>query len=377
MGIDVMIQDGESGRFTGKNTFRVNGDELWGRSFIIATGSSPVVLPIPGLRESGVLTNIDALQLKELPASITILGAGPIGIEFAQVFSRLGSKVTVIEKAGQILPREDKELSDMLCGMLKEEGIEVLTCSEITEVRDEAEGKVISAHCPTGDKTIRSEEVMIAIGRSPNVEGLGLKTAGVKYDKRRGIKTDATMRTSARHIYAVGDVTGPYAFTHVAEYQAAIALANALIPLVKRKADYRVVPWCTYSDPELARVGATEEEAIKKYGTDKVDVFTFDFKDVDRAVIEGSGRGMIKLVCDRKQEVLGAHILGPRAGELIHEYVLAMKYGIKITEISKTIHVYPTVSQAVKRACDQYYAKKLFTGWVPRLTKRIIRRGGR
>ncbi|MBI5587924.1 MAG: mercuric reductase [Deltaproteobacteria bacterium] len=372
MGVEVMFGQGQ---FIDPHTFEVNGERLHGRKFIIATGSRPVILPIPGLKESGVLTNETALTLERLPQSIAILGAGPIGIEFAQVFSRLGSKVTVIEKMGQILPREDKELSDALSGILVAEGIKIDVCTEIKEVRRDGKKKSISAGCPTGDKAYEVDEIMIAIGRAPNVEGLGLEAAGVEYDGKKGIKVDAALRTSQRHIYACGDVVGHYAFTHVAEYHAGIALSNALFPFMKRKVDYRVVPWTTFSDPELARVGLTENEAKEKYGANAVHTYRFHFKDVDRAVIEGEGHGLIKLICDKKSRLLGAHILGPYSGELIHEYALAMKENLPITRISRNMHVYPTVSQSVKRAADQYYKERLFTGWFPRFARWLIRLG--
>lgn len=372
MGVDVMFGEG---RFTGPNEFEIKGERLWGRKFIIATGSRPVMLPIPGLKESGALTNETALELDRLPRTIAILGAGPIGMEFAQVFSRLGSKVTVIEKMGQILPREDKELSDALFKILSAEGISIDVCTEVKEVRRSGGAKTLSAHCPTGDKTYEADEVMIAIGRAPNVEGFNLEAAGVEYDVRKGIKADETLRTSQKHIYACGDVVGHYAFTHVAEYHAGIAISNALFPLIKRKVDYRVVPWTTFTDPELSRIGLSEDEAKEKYGSKDVHVYRFYFKDVDRAVIEGEGQGLIKLVCDGKARIIGAHILGPHAGELIHEYVLAMRENLPITKISKAIHVYPTDSQGVKRAADQYYKEKLFTGWFPKLAKWLIRRG--
>lgn len=375
MGVDVIFG---IGKFTDPHTFEVNGRKLKGRKFLIATGSSPVILPIKGLAESGALTNVSILKLEELPKSLVVLGAGPIGMEFAQVFSRLGSKVTIIEKMGNILAREETELTDELEKILKDEGIEIHTCTEVTEVttgtNDENKGKkVLKTQCVTGEMIIEADEILMAIGRSPNVEGIGLDEAGVKYEKRRGITTDLTLRTSQNHIYACGDVTGPYAFTHTAEYQAGIVISNALFPLPKkRKADYRVVPWVTYTSPELARVGMTETEAIEKHGTDKVSVYRFRFDEVDRAIIEGSGHGMIKLVCDKKARLLGAHLMGPSAGELLHELTLAMKENLPITKISQTIHVYPTLSQAVKRACDQYYKEKLFTGWFPKFTSWVI-----
>lgn len=372
MGVEVIFG---AGHFLDSHTFEVNGRRLSGRKFLISTGSRPILLPIPGLKESGALTNVTALQLDHLPESIVILGAGPIGLEFAQVFARLGSKVTVIEKMGQILPREDKELADGLEKILKGEGIEIRTCTEVKEIQKNERGKkVVVAECSgEGVKHFETEEVMISIGRAPNVDGLNLKLAGVEYDEKKGIKVGPDMRTSQKHIFACGDVSGPYLFTHVAEYQAGIVVSNALFPLMNRKADYRVVPWVTYTDPELGRVGLTEEEAKKEYGEKNIQVFRFQFEEVDRAIIEGEGHGLIKLVCDQKNQILGAHLLGPNAGELLHEFVLAMKARIPITQISQTIHVYPTLSQAVKRVCDQYYRKKLFSGWFPKLAKRLIR----
>lgn len=375
MGVEVFFG---GGRFLDEKTFEVDGEKLRGKKFLIATGSGPVVLPIPGLKESGVLTNESALKLETLPERLAILGGGPIGIEFAQIFSRLGSKVTVIERAGRILPREDPELTGLLEEMLKKEGITIDTCTEVKEVRKTGGAKEITARCPEGvtehDHDYTVDEVMIAIGRSPNVEGLGLEAAGVEFDPRRGIKVDSSLRTTRSHIYACGDVIGHYAFTHVAEYQAGVVLSNALFPLIRRKVDYRAVPWTTFTDPELARVGLTEQEAREKLGKD-IHVYRHSFEDTDRAVIDGEGEGLIKLVCTSKGKLLGAHILGPGAGELIHEYVLAMQTGLPVSRISRTIHVYPTTSQAVKRAADQYYREKLFTGWFPKLARFLIKMG--
>jgi len=372
MGIEVIFG---SGKFLDAHTFEVNGKKLQSRKFLIATGSRPVILPIPGLEESGPLTNISALQLDYLPKTMVILGAGPIGLEFAQVFARLGTKVTVVEKMGQILPREDKELADQLEVILKAEGIDIVTCTEVKSVnRTESGRRFVAGECADhGTLNLEVDEVMIAIGRAPNVDGLNLEAAGVEYDKRKGIKIGLNMRTSQKHIFACGDVSGPFPFTHVAEYQAGIVVSNALFPFMNRKADYRVVPWTTYTDPELGRVGLTEDEAKKQYGESNVQVFRFPFKEVDRAIIEAEGHGLIKLVCNKKNQILGVHLLGPSAGELLHEFVLAMKAKLPITQISQTIHVYPTLSQAVKRACDQYYKQKLFSGWFPKLAKKLIK----
>lgn len=376
MGVDVHVG---AGRFTGPSTFEVEGEGIRGRKFLIATGSRPVFLPIPGIEESGTLTNETALELTRLPSTIAIMGAGPVGVEYAQVFARLGSKVTLLEKKGQILPREDAEMAGALHDILTAEGIEIVTCTEFKDVKSGSGGKSVTARCPMGDSShdmdFEAEEVMLAIGRGPNVADLGLDAAGVEYDERRGIKVDSTLRTANKRIYACGDVIGHYAFTHMAEYQAGIVISNALFPFVNRKVDYGAVPWTTFTDPELARVGLTEAEATEKLG-DKVHVYRHYFRDTDRAVIEGEGKGLIKLVCDHKARLLGAHILGPGAGELLGEYVLAMQNGLPITKISRTIHTYPTVSQAVKRAADRYYAEKLFGGWFAKLARWLIRRGG-
>jgi len=370
MGVDVIFGNGA---FEDEFTFNVDGRRLIGKKFIIATGSSPAVLPIPGLKDVGALTNITALGLTKLPASIIILGAGPIGIEFAQIFSRLGAVVTILEKKGQILPREDKELSEALHEILEAEGIKIVTCRGFKEIQRNGKLKAVVASIEGGEKTYEAEEIMSAIGRSPNVDGLGLSSAGVAYEARKGIKSGPSLKTTQGHIYACGDVTGPYKFTHMAEYQAGLVVSNALFPLVNRKVDYRVVPWVTFADPELARVGLTEAEARAKF--DKVSVYRQAFADVDRAFIEGEGKGLIKIVVDKKKQILGAHILGPGAGELIHEYVVAMKAKLPITAISGTIHVYPTVAQGLKRACDAYYTEKLFSGWFPKFSRWLIRRG--
>lgn len=370
MGVKVMFG---AGRFLDNRTIELNGQKIGSRRFVIATGSRPFVPDIPGLDETGYLTNITALKLAHLPGSIAILGGGPIGIEFAQLFRRLGARVTIIEKLGHILPREDVEITSILEGILKQEGIEILTCAEVNRIRVESGKKFLLAKCSGAEKEIYVDEILVSIGRLPNIEGLNLEAAGVEYTKK-GIVTDQAMQTRAKNIWAGGDVVGPYQFTHMAEYQAGLIVGNSLFPFVRRKADLRFVPWVTFTDPELGRVGMTEAEAMDRYGGIKT--YRFEFKGVDRAVIEGEGRGLIKIVCDKRQRILGAHILGPNAGDLIHEYILAMKAGLKITDISSTIHVYPTLSQGVKRACDQYYREKLFRGWFPRLAKRLIKMGG-
>ncbi len=367
MGVKLFFGDG---RFVDPHTFELNGRTITSKKFVISTGSRAVAIPIKGLENIKYLTSESALELDSLPKSIIILGAGPIGLEFAQVFARLGSKVTVVEKMGQVLPREDKEISDTIESILKEEGIEIHTCLNVLQVKEEGNQKIVVAECSGQEKTFKADEFMLAIGRAPNLEGLNLEAAGVKVE-HRNIVVNSSMRTTARNIWACGDVTGQYLFTHIAEYQAGLVVANALIPFMKRKANYRVVPWVTYTDPELGRVGLTEDEARQKYRNIKV--YKYDVKDLDRAVIEGEDRGIIKIVCTKKGKILGAHVLAPQGGELLHEFVLAMQNNLGVGSITRTIHVYPTLSQAVRRTTNKYYAEKIFSGWIPKVTKKLIR----
>ncbi|MCR4318766.1 MAG: mercuric reductase [Candidatus Brocadiaceae bacterium] len=369
MGIQVFFGDG---KFVDPHTFEFDGKKITSKKFVISTGSRAVAIPVKGLENIKYLTSESALELDYLPKSIIILGAGPIGLEFAQVFARFGVKVIILEKMGQVLPREDKEISDTLESILKDEGIEIHTCIDVDHVKQNGDQKGIEviAVCSGQKKTFQADEFMIAIGRAPNLEGLNLEAAGVDVEKR-AIVVNRSMRTTARNIWACGDVTGQYLFTHVAEYQAGLVVANALIPFMKRKANYRVVPWVTYTDPELGRVGLTEDEARQRYN--HIKVYRYDVKDLDRAVIEGEDKGIIKIVCTKKGEILGAHVLAPRGGEIVHEFVLAMQNNLGVKSITNTIHVYPTLSQAVRRATNKYYAEKIFSGWIPKVTKKLIR----
>jgi pyruvate/2-oxoglutarate dehydrogenase complex dihydrolipoamide dehydrogenase (E3) component len=367
MGIQLFFGEG---RFVDPNTFEVAGRRITGRRFVLATGARPNVPSIPGLAEAGFLTNITALELKQRPKTMVIIGGGPVGVEFAQIFNRLGIQITIFEKADRLLPNEDQEVSETLEAIFRKEGIDFLTGVSLQGIRREGNQKILHVEGKEGGRRVAAEEILVAVGRAPNVEGLELEAAGVAYD-RRGVKVDATLRTTARHIWACGDLVGPYQFTHMAEYQGGIVVSNALFPFVRRKVDYRVVPWVTFTDPEVARVGLTEAEAREKVGP--VHVYRFPFKQVDRAIIEGEETGFIKLIADRRLRIVGAHLIGPNAGDLLHEYVLAMKANLKITLLSTTIHVYPTLSQGVKKAADQYYREKLFTGWFPKLARWLIR----
>jgi len=361
-GVEVLFG---AARFVSPREVEVKGERYAGRRFLVATGSRPAVPPVDGLEEAGYLTNEQVFDLQELPGRLAVLGGGPVGIELAQACQRLGSRVTVLEMAQEILPREDPDIAAELRRLLMDEGLDVRTEARVEQVQLGGEGGKRLV-CKRGNEylPLDVDEILVAAGRVPNIESLDLDAAGVVHD-RIGITVDARMRTSRRHIYAVGDCTGLYPFTHVAEYQAGIAVSNAVFR-VPRKADYSVVPWVTYSDPELARVGMTASEA-RAQGLE-AEVLSFAFEDVDRALIEGESAGRIKLVVHRGR-ILGATILGPHAGELIHEIVLAMQAGVRIGAVSAAIHAYPTLAQIHRRAVNTHYGARLFS---PR-TRRLVR----
>ena len=354
LGVDVIYG---SGQFTDKETFTVNGRQLNARAFVVSTGSHPFIPPVPGLKEAGFITNIEVFSLTQRPDSIVVVGAGPIGCELGQSFARLGSKVTIIASREHIMPKEDPELSQVVLDRFRREGIEVLTRSRLEKVERRNGKKLVYA----GGKVIETDEILISAGRRPNVSGLNLEAAGVEVSKT-GIVVNKKLRTTNPKIYACGDVIGGYQFTHMAGYEASVVLKNALFfPL--SKANYSVVPWATFTSPELARVGMTESEARAKYGND-IWVLKHAFKDVDRALAEDAGEGLAKIICKKNGEILGAHIVGRSAGELIHEYVMAMTYKMKVGALTGMIHVYPTLSEINAKAAlqltKQKYAKNTF-----------------
>lgn len=376
MGVDVKFGEG---RFADPHTFELDGEELTGKRFLISTGSSPAVPPIDGIDEVDYLTNVEALRLEEQPDSMIVVGGGPIGLELGQTFHRLGTDVHVVETLPCIMSKEDEEIACHVHELLEEDGLEISTEVRAESVRQDGDQIVVEASMDDKEETLRADELLMATGRKPNLEGLGLDEVGVEYDKT-GIEVNDYMQTSHSHIFAAGDVTGQYPFTHMAEYQAKVIVENVMkepIPFVNKKADYDVVPWCTYTDPEVARVGMTEEQAIEGYGDDSVSVTKYPFTDQDRAVIEGKNDGMIKLVFREKTfsfqpELVGAHIVGPSAGELIHEYVLAMTNDLGPLGISSTIHVYPTLSQSNKRAVGQYFWDNLLDGSIPGILQKYL-----
>lgn len=358
LGVDVFL--GNEASFTAPDELMVDGRRIAAKSVILATGSYPTAPPVDGLREVGFLTNVEALSLERLPESITIVGAGPIGCEFAQIFARFGAKVTLLDTVPLPLPREDPEIGETIRRVLEADGITFHGGFSAQSARKENGRKVLLAGNERGETIeARSEEILIAAGRAPTAESLKLQNAGVRLEKN-GVTVDANLRTTTDNVYAAGDITGKFLFTHVAEYQGRIALRNALFP-VHSKADYRVVPWTTFTDPEVARVGMTEGEAREKHGGN-VKAWRQEFAGMDRAMADGETTGFAKIVTTRRGKILGGHIVGPDAGNLIHEVVLAMARGVPVQALSTTIHVYPTLAQVNQRAADEFYREKLFSG---------------
>ncbi|CAA9556664.1 MAG: Dihydrolipoamide dehydrogenase [uncultured Thermomicrobiales bacterium] len=335
-----------TGRFVSPHEVEVNGETLWGEKIVIATGASEVIPPIEGLREAGYITNVEAVALPELPRSMTIIGGGVIGCEFAQVFARFGVEVTILGAAGRLLPREDEAVVLPLQDVLRREGVAIQTSCRVDRVvrRDGLlcvsgirEGERVE-HCAT-------ETILVAAGRKPSFAGLDLEAAGVVATDQ-GIVVDAEMMTNVPHIAAVGDATGLFPFTHIADYQARIAENNLMGSGPRQRADYRAVPWTIFTDPELARVGLTEAQA-RDEGYD-VKCATVQVKDLARAITAGETEGVVKLVSDRATgQVLGGHILSANAGEMLSEIVLAMRTGLPVSALCDTIHSYPTLSEGV------------------------------
>ena len=350
--------------FISDSQIEVNDKTIAAKRFVIATGSSVWTPPIKGLDSINYLTNEDMFSLPKLPESLIVLGGGPVGVEMAQAYSRLGSKVTIVELAPRILSREDEQSSEILTEVLSAEGVSIRVNSEVVEVR--SNGKNTSNKnkriiLKDGNE-IEAEEILIAIGRRAVVDSLALDKANVIYDAK-GIKVNRKMQTSNKKIYACGDVTGEMQLTHVAELQAGIVLANMIFKLPK-KINYDVIPSVVYTDPEVAQVGVSVEECKKMpHG----EVYQFDVAKLDRAITDGYDKGMATILT-RKGRIIGAHIIAPHAGELIHELALAIQEKMKVSKLTSLVHAYPSYSQLNKRLAGQYYNDRLFSRW----TKKIV-----
>ncbi len=341
-----------AGRFVDGATVEADGQRITARRFVIATGSSPAAPPIPGLDKVDYLTNETLFDNRELPDHLIIIGGGPIGMEMAQAHRRLGAQVTVLE-AFTPLGKDDPELTAIVLDHLKAEGINIRAGVKISNVASSGKGVTITLEGEGGKPEILTgSHLLVAAGRKPNVDGLNLEAAGIEFD-RRGIKVDSSLKTTNRKVYAIGDVTGGLQFTHVAGYQAGLALRSILFRLPVKN-ETRFIPWVTYTDPELAHIGLTEAQANDSHPGFKV--LRWHFKDNDRAQAERKTSGMIKAVVSAKGDILGCSIVGPKAGELIQPWALAMSSKLKIKAMIDMVAAYPTLTEVSKRAATSYYS---------------------
>jgi pyruvate/2-oxoglutarate dehydrogenase complex dihydrolipoamide dehydrogenase (E3) component len=354
LGITVLFGDP---KFLDDHRIVLNGKTLSADKFMISTGSSAFVPPIEGLASVPYLTNENVFDIETLPESMIVLGGGPIGIELASAFNRLGVRTTVVEMLDTILFREDVELARKLAGRLIAEGLKIMTGTKALKAAQSGGETVLTVENKQKQKEdLRAAALLVAVGRKPNVEGLDLEKAGVEYG-RTGVETDLWLRTTAPNIFACGDVVGPYQFSHMAEYQAVIAVRNAFLPF-KKKVNYDTVAWCTFTDPELAHVGLTEEEARKRYG-DEIAIYRYDYGNTDRGRTDSTEFGMAKFICGPGGKLLGAHILGERAGDVIHEAQMVKFLGLPFSAIAPMIHIYPTYTDVVRQPAKLYRVDRL------------------
>ncbi|RME39256.1 MAG: mercuric reductase [Planctomycetota bacterium] len=367
LGVDVFIGAGE---FTGPHTLRVGETTLEFARACIATGARAAAPPIPGLAKTGYLTNETIFSLTELPPRLAVIGAGPIGCEMAQTFARFGSKVTLFEGAKQILIREDRDAAEWVERALVRDGVELICDCRVNRARREGDERILTVACDGKEHERAFDAVLVAVGRAPNVQHLGLETAGVEYDERTGVKVDDHLRTTNRHIFAAGDICFPYKFTHTADAMARIVIQNALF-FGRARTSMLTIPWCTYTDPEIAHVGMYAHEAEAK--SISVQTFTVPMAEVDRAILDGETDGFLKVHVQRGTDrILGATLVARHAGDMISELTLAMVAGAGLGTLAKTIHPYPTQAEVIKKAADAYNRTKL-TPRVKRLFERLLR----
>ncbi len=361
LGVDVFFGEG---KFTGRASLEVAGKLLRFRKAAICTGTRPAPPAIAGIGDAGYLTNETVFSLTCLPSRLAVIGGGPIGSELAQAFARLGSKVTLLgHLTDHILPREDRDAAEIVQRAFAREGIELRLPVKILGVAKKGKGKVITIEKEGEADEVIVDEILVAIGRLPNVEGLGLENAGIEYDPSRGVKVDGRLRTSNPLVYAAGDICFPYRFTHTADATARLVIANALF-MGRGKSSALVIPWCTYTDPEVAHVGMYEKEARAK--GDEVLTLTVPLSSVDRALLDGESEGFARVhLLKGTDRILGATIVARHAGEMINELSLAMTAGLGLAAIGRTIHPYPTQAEAIKKLVDAYNRTRL----TPRLRK--------
>ena len=359
-------------RFAAPGVLEAAGRRLRFRKAIIATGSRPAIPAIPGLDDLDPLTSDTVWDLGERPDSLAMLGGGAIGCELAQGFARLGSRVTLIERAPRLLAGEEPRAAELVATRLRAEGIAVLCGARATAAHPTTggAGKLALADPRTPDRPVAFDRILVAAGRDPRTSDLGLERVGVRTDARGHVEVDGRLRTTAAHIYAVGDVTGAMAFTHVAAYHARVATVNALFG-VRRRVDYAAVPRVCFTDPEVARVGLTETEARTRWRDPAV--VSFDYAELDRAITDGRNEGFVTLIGDPKGRLVGATIAAPGAGESIAELAAWIATGSQLDRVSQTVHAYPTLSEGPSRAADAHLRARFAAPCAQRLARAALR----
>lgn len=360
--------------FIDDHSVQLNGNSYSAKMWVVATGSSSIAPPIKGLAQTPYLTNKEIFYLDRLPESIIMLGGGPVGCEMSQAFNRLGAKVSVVDMAPQILVKEDRDLAEIVREVLSAEGVKFFLSSSIEEVKDLGKEKEVVIKTATGSQiSLKAKTIMTALGREANTDDLGLEKIGIEFSPQ-GIRVDSRLRTSFKHIYAVGDVNGGFQFTHAAGYEGGIVISNAIFRL-PRKVDYTFLPWCTYTDPPLGSIGMNEKSA-KDAGIE-YKVWTEEFKDNDRSLAEGETVGKIKMILDDKEKPIGIQILGPHAEDLLNEWVAILNGKVKLSTIASAVHPYPTIGEINKRVVGSFFSPKIFSEKVQKGLKFFFHLKGR
>jgi len=373
-GLGVKVEFGQA-LFVDEHTVELNGQRITAKHWVIATGSSPSAPPIDGLDQTGYLTNRDVFSLDSLPASMAILGGGPIAMEMAQAFCRLGSKVSVIQRSDQILTREDRDMADDVMKVLQQEGVRFFLNTSISDVRDTGGQKEVMFRQKglDGSFSVVADTLLVAMGREANLSGLGLEDIGVEFT-RKGLILDDRLRTQHNHIYGAGDVTGAFQFTHAAGYEGGIVISNSVFHF-PRKTDYTYLPWCTYTDPGLASIGMNEKRAGEAGINYSVRIE--EFSNNDRNLTEGETRGRIKLILNEKEKPIGVQIFSLHAGELLNEWVAVFNGGVRLSTLAGAVHPYPTIGESSKKVAGAVMADKLFSDPVKKGLKFFFHLKGR
>jgi len=363
LGVDVFLG---AGRFTNQNTVEVEGQTLQFAKAVVATGARAAAPRIPGLNQVPHLTNETLFSLTELPKRLGVIGAGPIGCEMAQSFARFGSEVHLVESTHGILPREDQDAAEIVRAAMVRDGVQLLCCGKELKLAPHPKGIRLQVESHGNGYDVLVDQLLVAVGRAPNVEGIGLETAGVQFD-RQGVKVNDRLQTTNPRIYACGDVASRFQFTHAADFMARIVIQNALF-MGRAKASSLIIPWATYTSPEIAHVGLYEKEAREK-GVEMT-TFTQELSGVDRAILDGETEGLVRVHLRKgTDEIMGATVVAAHAGDLIGELTLAMKGGLGMKSVGAAIHPYPTQAEAIRKTGDLYGRTRLTPGVVKLMKK--------